>query len=100
MSVVLAEAVLLVLEAEAVPVLPVLLVLPVLELPGSGGAVPFSLSVPAQNVAGFGVDLIVILLAGGVELHLIDAHTIVPVGLYNEVQASSAATPASARAIS
>ena len=53
---------------------------------GSGGAVPFSLSVPAQNVAGFGVDLIVILLAGGVELHLIDAHAIVPVGLYNEVQ--------------
>ena len=52
----------------------------------SGGAVPFSLSVPAQNVAGFGVDLIVILLAGGVELHLIDAHAIVPVGLYNEVQ--------------
>ena len=53
---------------------------------GSGGAVPFSLSVPAQNVAGFGVDLIVILLAGGAELHLIDAHAIVPVGLYNEVQ--------------
>ena len=53
---------------------------------GSGGAVPLSLSVPGQNVAGFGVDLIVILLAGGVELHLIDAHAIVPVGLYNEVQ--------------
>ena len=53
---------------------------------GSGSAVPFSLSVPAQNVAGFGVDLIVILLAGGVELHLIDAHAIVPVGFYNEVQ--------------
>ena len=32
------------------------------------------------------MDLIVILLAGGVELHLIDAHAIVPVGLYNEVQ--------------
>ena len=53
---------------------------------GSGGAVPLSLSIPAQNVAGFCVDLIVILLAGGVELHLIDAHAIVPVGFYNEVQ--------------